>query len=283
MTKPASNSGEPAAGLLASGNPLTRKLSHFAPLSASDHDVLDALAAREESFPADVDIVAEGMAPRSVFLILQGMAIRYRSLADGGRQIMTFLIPGDLCDMHVFLARAMDHSIGTITPVRIAAISRERLMDVFTRRPRISAALWWSSMQEEAMLRERIVSLGRRDARGRIAYILCELLWRYAAVGLTSNGTFQLPLTQTELGDTLGLTPVHVNRILKEFRSRKLISVDRKVISLLDVQKLQETADFTQDYLQLEGVSDEVVHYFAGLEDRQRQGSGGTSGPGHQE
>ena len=274
MTRPAWNSGEPRAGIPASGNCLIRKLSHFAPLSASDRDVLEALAAPEESFSADVDIVAEGMAPRSVFLILEGMAVRYRSLADGGRQIMTFLIPGDLCDIHVFLARTMDHSIGTITPTRITAISRERLMDVFALHPRISAALWWSSMQEEAMLRERIVSLGRRDARGRIAYILCELLWRHTAVGLTSNGTFQLPLTQTELGDTLGLTPVHVNRILKEFRSRNLISIDRKVIKLLDIQKLQETADFTKDYLQLEGVSEEVVRYFSGLEDRQRERSG---------
>ncbi len=253
-------------------NPLTRKLSHFAPLSASDREVLDTLIVQEERFPADVDIVAEGMAPRSVFLILEGMAIRYRSLADGRRQIMTFLIPGDFCDIHVFLAKAMDHSIGTVTPVRIAPISRERMMDVFTQQPRISAALWWSSMQEEAMLRERIVSLGRRNARGRIAYMLCELLWRHAAIGLTSNGTFLLPLTQIELGDTLGLTPVHVNRILKEFRSQRLISVDRKVIRLLDVQRLQEIADFTKDYLRLEGVSEEVSQYFSRLEDKQIRG-----------
>ncbi len=269
MTKPAITVDDPQTNH-ATDNPLTRKLSHFAPLSASDREVLDTLTVQEENFPADVDIIAEGMAPRSVFLILEGMAIRYRNLANGGRQIMTFLIPGDFCDIHVFLAKAMDHSIGTITPVRIAAISRERIMDVFTLRPRISAALWWSSMQEEAMLRERIVSLGRRDARGRIAYMLCELLWRHAAVGLTSDGTFLLPLTQIELGDTLGLTPVHVNRILKEFRAQRLISVDRKVIRLLDVQRLQDIADFTKDYLRLEGVSEEVSQYFSGLEDKQR-------------
>lgn len=273
MTKPAAILDEPNADRLASGNPLTRKLSHFAPLSTSDRDVLNALAARQESFPTHVDIVAEGMAPRSVFLILKGMAIRYRSLADGGRQIMTFLIPGDLCDIHVFLAKAIDHSIGTITPVRIAAISRELLMDVFTLRPRISAALWWSSIQEEAMLRERIVSLGRRDARGRIAYMLCELLWRHAAVGLTNNETFRLSLTQTELGDTLGLTPVHVNRILAELQSHRLISMDRKMISLLELKRLQEIADFTKDYLQLEGVPQEIIQYFAGLDDRQRERS----------
>ena len=208
------------------------------------------------------------MAPRSVFAVKEGMAIRYRSLPDGGRQIMTFLIPGDLCDSHVFLLEAMDHSLGTITPVRIAPIARENMLSLFARRPRISAALWWSSLQEEAMLRERIVSLGRRDARGRIAYILCELLWRHAAVGLTNGDWFQLPLTQTELGDTLGLTPVHVNRILKEFRERRLIATEQRTLKVLDIDGLQNVAAFNKEYLHLGGVSDEVARYFDALESK---------------
>lgn len=247
-------------------NPLTRKLSHFAQLSQSDRDVLDVLACHEEQFPADVDIVTEGMAPRSVFVVKDGMAIRYRLLPDGGRQIITFLLPGDLCDNHTFLLRAMDHSIATLTPVRIAPISRESMMQTFARHPRISAALWWSSMQEEAMLRERIVSLGRRDARGRIAYLLCELLWRHAAIGMTEGKRFRFPLTQTELGDTLGITPVHVNRILKEYRARGLIAMDRKMLDLLDVKGLQDIAAFDQSYLQLRGATDNVAQYFDALE-----------------
>ncbi len=253
------------------GNPLARKLSHFTPLSETDHAVLNALADQEERFPADTDIVAEGMKTRSVFLLKEGLAIRYRAMPNGGRQIMTFLIPGDLCDAYVFLLRSMDHSIGTITPVRVAPISRESMMALFARRPRISAALWWSSLQEESMLRERIVSLGRRDARGRIAYLLCELLWRHAAVGLTNGDKFQLPLTQTELGDTLGLTPVHVNRILKEFRERRLIAIEHKMLNLIDVRGLQEIAAFNEDYLHLGGASDEVSRYFDSLETRQRE------------
>jgi CRP-like cAMP-binding protein len=196
---------QPLAGATSGSNPLTRKLSLFAPLSEADRRVLDRLTSEEECFPAHVDIISEGMAPRSVFLLKEGMAIRYRGLPDGGRQIMTFLIPGDLCDSHMFLLKTMDHSLGAITPLRVAPISREAILDVFAQRPRIAAALWWSALQEDAMLRERIVSLGRRDARGRIAYILCELLWRYASIGLTNGDIFRLPLTQTELGDTLGL------------------------------------------------------------------------------
>ena len=270
MARDAANSNQQVATASPSKNLLTRKLSHFIPLSAADQQLLDHLAASEEHFPADTDIVAEGMVPRSVFLLKEGMAMRYRELPDGERQIITFLIPGDLCDMHVFLLKAMDHSIGTITPVRIAPISRESIMGLFGTHPRISAALWWSSMQEEAMLRERIVSLGRRDARGRIAYLLCELLWRHATVGLTDGEVFRLPLTQVELGDTLGLTPVHVNRVLKEFRQRGLIALDHRMLSLLDIEELQAMAGFNKEYLNLSGASAEVTRYFDVLEKIER-------------
>jgi CRP-like cAMP-binding protein len=275
MTGPAMGNSEPSQTSYPSSNPLTRKLSHYALLSESDRQVLDALIAHDEYFPADVDIIAEGMAPRSVFVVKEGMGIRYRNLPDGGRQIMTFLIPGDLCDVHAFLLKTMDHSLATITPVRIAPIARNGILDLFYQRPRISAALWWSSLQEEAILRERIVSLGRRDARGRIAYMLCELLWRHAAVGLTNGGTFLLPLTQTELGDTLGLTPVHVNRILKEFRQRGLITIERKMLNLLDIEGLQNIAGFDKSYLHLGGVPDDVARYFDDLESLQRSGDAG--------
>ena len=248
-------------------NSLARKLSLFVPLSDPDRRVLDTLVLAEEHFHADTDIVREGMVPRSVFLLQEGMAVRYRDLPDGRRQIMTFLIPGDLCDPHVFLLRTMDHSIGTITAVRVAAISREALMDTFATRPRISAALWWSALQEESMLRERIVSLGRRDARGRIAYLLCELLWRHAAIGLADNETFHLPLTQTELGDALGLTPVHVNRVLREFREQRLIAMEHRMLRMLDVDGLQEIAAFDKAYLHLGGASAEVERYFDRLEE----------------
>lgn len=247
-------------------NPLARKLSLFAPLSETDHALLNSIAGPEQHIPADVDLIQVGQKPRPVFVLLEGMAMRYRSLPDGGQQIITLLLPGDLCNAHVFLLNKMDHSIGTITPVRVASISRDTLMNVFANHPRISAALWWSSLQEEAMLRERIVSLGRRNAHGRIAYLLCELFWRYQAIGLSNGDTFQLPLTQAELGDTLGLTPVHVNRILKEFRQRRLIAMRLKVIELIDIGGLQYIAGFDKTYLHLDRVNPELAHFFDNLE-----------------
>lgn len=252
-------------------NPLALKLSRFLPLAEIDRKVLDGLVAVEVAYPADTDIVSEGMVPRSVFALKEGMAIRYRLLPDGGRQIMTFLIAGDLCDTHVSLLEAMDHSIGTITPVRVAPIPRDAVLALFAGTPRLAAALRWSALQEESMLRERIVSLGRRDARGRVAYLLCELLCRHQAVGLSDGAMVRLPLTQTELADALGLTPVHVNRVLKEFRERRLITLDRRKLHILDSDGLRAVAAFNHDYLRLGGASDETRHAIAALERRQRE------------
>ncbi len=269
--------GNAVSAFLPGVSSLARKLSLFVPLSETDRKVLDALSTGEEHFAADVDIIIDGMAPRSVFLVQEGMAIRYRGLPNGGRQIITFLIPGDLCDPHVFLVKTMDHSIGTITPVRIAALSREGLTKTFATCPRISAALWWSSMQEESMLRERIVSLGRRDARGRIAYLLCELFWRYTAMGLAQGEVFHLPLTQTELGDALGLTPVHVNRVLRDFREQRLIAMEHRMLRMLDVVGLQGIAGFSKDYLHLDGPPTETASYFGRLENRSSRDEDGLA------
>lgn len=247
-------------------NPLVRKLSHFIGLSLVEQRLIEELTSTDEVVAADVDISVEGVAPRGVFMLREGMAVRYRTLPNGGRQIMTFLIPGDLCDVHVFLLQQADHSIGTVIPSRIAAIPRDRVMQITARYPRIGASFLWSAQQEESMLRERIVSLGRRDARGRIAHLLCELLWRYSAIGRTPDEMFRLPLTQTELADTLGLTPVHVNRVLKEFRGSRLIAMENRTLRLLDINGLQEMAGFDSSYLHLNGASMELTRYLAGLE-----------------
>ncbi|MBV9784019.1 MAG: Crp/Fnr family transcriptional regulator [Acidisphaera sp.] len=259
-----------------SSGALSRKLGHFAPLSVEDVQILDNLGTSDEHFEAHRDIVAEGEVPRSMFVLKEGMACRYRILPDGRRQIITFLIPGDLCDLHVFLLKAMDHSIAALTPVRLAAVSRDQLMDLAVSRPRVSAALRWSTMQEEAMLRERIVSLGRRDARGRLAYLLCELLWRYQAIDMVEDHTFRLPLTQLELADTLGLTPVHVNRVLQNLRRQGMLILEHRTMVLLDVDSLQEIAQFNSNYLHLGGAPEEVRRFFERLELERQHGRAST-------
>src|SRR5882757_6371111 len=145
-------------------NPLVAKLSQFAPLSDQDVRLLETLCSPEERFRAGANIVVEGVTPRSAFVLTQGMACRFRLMPDGRRQILTILIPGDFFDLHGFLLKATDHSVAAIGPTRIAAIGREAVIDIIANHPRIGAALWWSAMQENAMLRERIVALEAHPA-----------------------------------------------------------------------------------------------------------------------
>ncbi len=158
----------------------------------------------------------------------------------------TILIPGDFFDLHGFLLRATDHSVAAIGPTRIAAIAREAVIEIIDNHPRIGAALWWSAMQENAMLRERIVALGRRSARGRVAYILCELVWRQRAIGIAEDHAIRVPFTQTDLADMLGLTPVHTNRVLQGFRRDGLITLERRRLTLLDLESLQAISGLTR-------------------------------------
>jgi CRP-like cAMP-binding protein len=247
-------------------NPLVAKLSQFAPLSNKDIGVLETLCLPEERFRAGANIVVEGETPRSAFVLTRGMACRFRLMPDGRRQILTILIPGDFFDLHGFLLKAMDHSVATIGPTRIAAIGREAVIDIIANHPRIGAALWWSAMQEEAMLRERIVALGRRSARGRVAYILCELVWRQRSIGIAEDHAIRLPFTQTDLADMLGLTSVHTNRVLQGFRREGLITLTHRRLSLHDLERLQAISGLTNDYLQLNSTPPEVLRYFDGLQ-----------------
>jgi CRP-like cAMP-binding protein len=249
---------------------LVRKLGNFAPLTTQDEQVIESIGSSDESFAPGAVIIGEGDAPRSVFVLTEGIACRYRDMPDGRRQIMTFLLPGDMCDLHVFLVGAMDHSISALSPVRLSAIARPRILDLLFNRPRIAAALWWSSLQEEAILRERIVALGRRNAHGRIAYLLCELLWRYQAVGLDLDRVVSLPLSQVDLADTLGLTPVHVNRVLKQLREDGLVALSNRMMTILDLGRLQAIAGFDSSYLHLGGAPEEVAEHFDRLENRVR-------------
>ena len=247
-------------------NPLVAKLSQFAPLSDNDVRVLEGICQREERFRTGTNIVVEGEMPRSAFVVTRGMACRYRIMPDGRRQILTILIPGDFFDLHGFLLKAMDHSVATVGSTRIAAIARETVMDLVQNHRLLGAALWWSAMQEQAMLRERIVALGRRSARGRLAYFLCELVWRQRTIGMTENHAIRLPFTQTDLADALGLTSVHINRVLQGFRREGLLTLERQRLTLRGIEGLQAISGLTPDYLKLNTTPPEVLRYFHDLE-----------------
>lgn len=237
---------------MSSGNPLVRKLELYVRLSSEDRQVVERMSSeRIRHVPPRSDVISEGDQPTHVNLFLSGWACRYKILEDGRRQIISFFLPGDLCDHNIFVLRQMDHSIGTLTNATVAEIGREHLEALTLNHPRITQALWWETLVNSAIQREWAVSLGQRDAVERIGHLLCELFMRLRSIGLTHDKSCELPLTQGELAETTGLSAVHVNRSLQELRAANLIVLKGRVLTIPDLKALQNAALFNDNYLHL--------------------------------
>jgi len=191
-------------------NALVRKLEGYTPLGAEDKRLLNAIIRNVRHVPAHTDLAVEGEKPNFVHLVLEGFACRYKFTAEGNRQIMAYLIPGDFCDMHVVVLKQMDHSIATISPCTVVDIPRETILELL-QRPTLSLALWCAALVDAAVLREWLVNIGQRRAGQRLAHVLCELLLRLRIVGLAEN-SYDLTLSQMDLADTIGISNVHLNR-----------------------------------------------------------------------
>lgn len=222
-------------------------------LSSADRAFLTRAASeRLRKFGPRVDIVREGERPKDVQLVVAGWACRYKQLEDGRRQVVSFFLPGDICDLNVFILREMDHSIGSITDVTIADLSREFFEEISAGYPRIVTALWWESLVDAAIQREWTLNLGQRTALERMAHLLCELFFRLRLAGLTSGDSCDLPLTQADLADASGLSKVHVNRTLQELRSANLIVLKGKTLAVPDLRRLMDAGLFNANYLHME-------------------------------
>ena len=231
-------------------NLLTRKLEMFGPLPDADRELLDAAVGRVRAVRADQDIVRENDPTGDVHLIVGGFACRYKLLKDGLRQIVAFLVPGDFCDLHVFILGKMDHSIATLSPALVVDIPRARILEM-TERPALARALWWATLVDEATLREWLLNIGRREAEERIAHLICELHLRLRSVGLANDDKFALPITQAEIGDALGLSAVHVNRSLHVLKAQNLITLRHREMVITDLARLRALAQFNPNYLHL--------------------------------
>ncbi|MCT8267779.1 Crp/Fnr family transcriptional regulator [Afifella sp. JA880] len=232
-------------------NPLVRKLNGFVRLDAEDCRLLDEIIEKTRLVPARTDLIQEGDEPDHVHLVLEGFACRYKILAEGSRHIMAYLIPGDFCDLHIFILKEMDHSLSALSPCKVVDIPRERILKLMER-PKLAQAMWASALVDEATLREWLVNLGGREATERVAHLLCELLYRLRAVGLVDGHSYELPLTQIDLADTLGLSNVHMNRVLQRLRGDGLISFAGSRLVIHDIERLEEFAGFTPNYLHLD-------------------------------
>ncbi|KAB1073229.1 Crp/Fnr family transcriptional regulator [Methylobacterium planeticum] len=230
---------------------LIRKLEGFESLSDQDREALQSLMPKVRKVPARTDLIREGDAPEYVHLVLDGYACRYKMLPDGQRQIMAYLVPGDFCDLNVFILDQMDHNIGTISACQVVDIPRHAIDDITARYPHVTRALWWCALVDEAVLREWLVNIGGRPADHRIAHLFCELLLRLEAVGRVSGNSFDFPFTQPDIADTMGLSNVHVNRTIRELRALGLITLRQRTLTILDVERLKAYCNYNPNYLHL--------------------------------
>ena len=228
-----------------------RKLAHFIQLSELEIDILQSMPARVHDVPARTDIVADGDWPAELSLIVDGFACRYKLLGEGRRQIMAFLIPGDICDLRALLTGKMDHAVAALNNTRIATIARPKIFDAMQKYPRIELALWRDTMLDAALYRQWLISLGRRTAHQRIAHLLCEIWIRLQAIGRAQSATYELPITQSDLADAMGLSLVHVNKSLKRLREDGLITFRTNEVRVHDWERLRSVAEFDPAYLQL--------------------------------
>ncbi|TPK85180.1 Crp/Fnr family transcriptional regulator [Mesorhizobium sp. B2-4-13] len=228
---------------------LIRKLEHFKELSDQDKELLAKSVARSVEFAAGSDIIKQGDQPDYVHLLVQGWAGRYKLLPEGGRNIMAYLIPGDLCDVNVALLEEMDHSIGALSACNVALIPLAKIRNVMVENRTLAQALWWGTLVDEAVLREWLVTLGSRPAQQRVGHLICEMLIRTEAVGLARGNSFDLPLTQQELADTMGMSLVHMNRTLRGLRSRELITTNGHTVTVENPRALMNFAAFDPLYL----------------------------------
>jgi CRP-like cAMP-binding protein len=231
--------------------PLIAKLETIVRLPDEDRRALAALCVGARDMGARRNIIREGDRPDHIHLIVEGWAARYKLLPDGARQITAFLLPGDFCDLHVTILGEMDHGIATLTRAKVAFIPRSK-MDALTDRPGLAKAFWWATLVDESVLRSWIVNVGRREAFEAVGHLICELYVRMRNVGLVTDNRFDLPVTQEEIADALGLTPVHVNRVLQRLRADDLISLRHGLLTIHDYARLEKAAGFNSNYLHIE-------------------------------
>ena len=231
---------------------LIRRLKTIGELGEEECALIGALPMYQKRFNENADIVRQGDKPTECVLILDGLAGRY-ILASGGRQILSLHFSGDMPDLQGLHLSVMDHGIFAMTPVRAAFIPHDAVRAIIRANDRIADVLVADMLIDAAIFRQWITNVGRRDAFARISHVFCEVFVRMRTLGLVQQDSFRLPMTQTEIGDATGLSPVHVNRVLQRMRREGLIVSKGDVHSIASWERLREAADFNEDYLHLRG------------------------------
>jgi CRP-like cAMP-binding protein len=228
-----------------------RRLETRGPFSTEDRAAVRGLPVVHKSLDPAAYIVREGETPAACAVLLSGFAYRHKVTGEGQRQIVSVHMPGEFLDLQNSLLGVADHNVQTLTRCDIATIPVQALRRLGEDHPNVGRAMWIETLVDAAIFREWIVNVGRRASVSRISHLLCELALRLQAVGLVPGNRYDLPLTQEQIADCTGLTPVHVNRVLKELGRLGLIDREKRSIAIVDWNALQEIGDFNTRYLHL--------------------------------
>jgi CRP-like cAMP-binding protein len=228
---------------------LARKLNRFMRLSQDELAALAVLEARPRLVAAQTELVHERQAGHRAFILQQGWACAYKLLLDGGRQVIDFRPPGDFIGLRSVLLRTSDHNFAAVTDIVIVEMAGQRMLDAFHALPRLGAAILWAASRDEAMVVEHLVGIGRRSALARTAHLLVELGLRLQLVGLGDASGYACPVNQYLLSDALGLTAIHLNRVLRQLRERGLLTVRDGRVAFHDLPRLRHLAGHHGGYL----------------------------------
>src|SRR5256714_9708 len=231
------------------GDLLIRRLTISTPLSVSDIAAIERLPLTTRELPAQAAIVREGERPNQCCLLVDGFACRSKVTDLGKRQILSIHIPGDIPDLQTLHLRVMDHDLTTLSPCTVGFIAHDALRTMTREQPLIAEALWRETLIDAAVFREWIVNVGRRPAASRMAHFIAEVGKRLEAIGLATADQYELPMTQIDIADALGLSPVHVNRVIQELRRSGVLELRKYSVSIRDLPRLMELADFDDLYL----------------------------------
>ncbi len=230
---------------------LIRKLTSLNNLGDEEIAGIRSLPLRAQRFKAGATIVSTGQLVSECCLLVEGFACRHKLASDGGRQIVSFHMAGDILDIQHLLFEKADHNVQVITDAEVLFFPMRDFRRLIEERPEIGKALWRDCLVDASVFREWVLNVGRRDAKMRIAHMLCEFAARCEAAGLCSPNQFTLPMTQEDIGDATGLTSVHVNRMLRALSEEGVIERTGREIRIADWERMKQVADFDPDYLHL--------------------------------
>jgi CRP-like cAMP-binding protein len=228
---------------------MVRRLERRSPLSEADRQTLRTLPHIVRRLPSSGHVIRDGDAPEHCALLLSGFAFRYKLTGHGARQIISLHIAAEFLDLQNSFLGVADNSVQTLTESEVALIPLPVMHELALTNPAIGRALWIDTLIDASIFREWVVNVGRRDSRARIAHMLCEFSLRLEAAGMAHNHRYELPMTQEQLADAVGLTSVHVNRVLRQLKEEGLIDRDRRSITITDWARLRDAGDFNERYL----------------------------------